>query len=832
MRHFILLILIGCLISQHIPSDERGDETYRRSTIIAANQVQTTVFNSGITGRTGANVGEIPYEWPINSGHNYIAMTALAIGSMINTEQGERRPIVTITFRQDQMGNSRSWEPVPEYLDTNSTSIANSTDWNSWPECWPNTMDDLDDPGWCNSWSSYFGKNYFIEGQEIYFRISDDKNYINGSPFYPDTTDYTRLGAGLLVDYRVLEWDVPELEDMVLQIYSIKNDGTTFLDSNAIGIWIADLVGGDGDSSDDIPSYDLEQDLVWSEDSDGIGNQGFGGDPVGIPAFLILDSPDQNGLTSIAYDPAGAIPTGSDNSLWNNYLTPGNYWEEPVGGLPPGDYDLFIGSGYFSLEPGEQKDLLLAVFLSEDEETMYQKAETIRFFYESGFSPNPSQMAQIELELNPGHVYANGESTAAVEIYLHDYFGNSLANKIISLTAGDGNITDTVLTDIDGLATGIFSISYEPENGTSLITATSTDPDYGTEISEILIPVLPAGLSGDPYVPIPFDLTINRSNQANGISWNAEILSGYTPGYTVEYDFFVYRNDALLTDIDGSFRMNEHDSFWSRDSLYQFEFRSFFSQHDPSRPVIAEYRIIWDEFDHESTCYCSNFPMDDPCLEGSIYCTEYFLDGAVVNFHVQKNDGSVGSEEAWIEIPFAFWDIYPSIDNPDGIFNGESWNSDIIVFLDGEDESGELHPSWMFRLKYPQQEGDHYIYNEPQSGDTAFVSTRYYFDDINPEGNMNCYQVSTFFPLDSDSDLFPPGTESLRSEPVCDIDEFLPGDVNLDSQLDILDIVQIVSIIMGVTPPMGYQLYIGDVSGDGALDILDIVAIISMIMDL
>ena len=90
----------------HVPSLERGDANYRRATNEDVNKVRTTIFNYGITGRTGANPGEVPYEWPVNSGKEYIAMTALSVGAEVRMESNIDRPMVTIPFRSDQSGNS------------------------------------------------------------------------------------------------------------------------------------------------------------------------------------------------------------------------------------------------------------------------------------------------------------------------------------------------------------------------------------------------------------------------------------------------------------------------------------------------------------------------------------------------------------------------------------------------------------------------------------------------------------------------------------------------------------------------------------------------------
>ncbi len=288
----IALLISGSVIGQHIPTTERGDPNYRRKTEIDGNKVRTSIFNFGLTGRTGAVPGEIPYEWPINSGKHYIALTGLFVGAEVLTEEGELKPFVTVPLgRTDNQGNSMMFEPVPEYLNPNSDRIAKSDEPETWPEIWPDKMEDESDPGWPGAWNGFFGKNQFNADQELYFKISDDKNFLRGSTYIPDTTDISRRGMGILSGVRVMEWSQVLVEDVVFILYEIKNDGTKDLDKVSFCLWLADLVGGDGDSSDDTPDFDLLYDIAWSMDADGIGNAAFGSDPVGVAATAYLETP-------------------------------------------------------------------------------------------------------------------------------------------------------------------------------------------------------------------------------------------------------------------------------------------------------------------------------------------------------------------------------------------------------------------------------------------------------------------------------------------------------------------------------------------------------------
>jgi hypothetical protein len=59
----------------------------------------------------------------------------------------------------------------------------------------------------------------------------------------------------------------------------------------------------------------------------------------------------------------------------------------------------------------------------------------------------------------------------------------------------------------------------------------------------------------------------------------------------------------------------------------------------------------------------------------------------------------------------------------------------------------------------------------------------------------------------------------------------LPGDVNYDGDLNILDIVWVVNFILGMTEYTEMQFSLADLNQDGNLDVLDLVIIANIILD-
>ena len=57
------------------------------------------------------------------------------------------------------------------------------------------------------------------------------------------------------------------------------------------------------------------------------------------------------------------------------------------------------------------------------------------------------------------------------------------------------------------------------------------------------------------------------------------------------------------------------------------------------------------------------------------------------------------------------------------------------------------------------------------------------------------------------------------------------GDVNNDTLINILDVIQTVNIILGTnTNPTDYELWAADMNQDGNIDILDIVLLVNTIL--
>ena len=172
-----------------------------------------------------------------------------------------------------------TWAPIEGYVNTadEALGVARSDRNTTWPSFWPDKLEDPTDPGWAGSWSGLFGKDVFNADLEIYYKMGDDQYTRNrqtssgGVPdaYFPDDTDPSRAGLGLIADTRVLAWSQILIDDVAFILHNVKNDGTKDLEKVGVTLWLADLVGGDGDARDDRPFFDLLLDTAFLTDADG-----------------------------------------------------------------------------------------------------------------------------------------------------------------------------------------------------------------------------------------------------------------------------------------------------------------------------------------------------------------------------------------------------------------------------------------------------------------------------------------------------------------------------------------------------------------------------------
>ena len=180
LKKLILSVLfISLLLAQ-------SGQEYRRSAVHNANLVRTVFGNWGVVGQPS---GKGPRGAWLFDTNGYIGDISPMVGAEVTYYDELMDSNVTFnsvvvcpvdrpyTQEESDQSTGKLWtfEPVGGYINTNQTSIAMSTNPNSWPQNWPDKANDTEDPGWSGAWNGYFGKNVNSADQESFY-VMDDNN--------------------------------------------------------------------------------------------------------------------------------------------------------------------------------------------------------------------------------------------------------------------------------------------------------------------------------------------------------------------------------------------------------------------------------------------------------------------------------------------------------------------------------------------------------------------------------------------------------------------------------------------------------------------------------
>jgi len=278
----LLCLSLSFLLAGSIPKEERGDRKYRKEGKHNGNLVETLFYNFGEVAWWGRQPSGV---WPKGTNHSYMDGITPLVVTEVKDENGQTIHICEAGYRElmdiSPEGVERGWQPRPGYANPNQDFIAMSDLPISWPSSWADK-----DASWDGFWNGYFGKRTNAD-QESFFVMDDDAD--DGQNFYPDSTDHTRRGLGLRVGVRGFQWSNVLAEDLIFWHYDITNEGTTEYHKMIFGMYVDVGVGGQFDSNDDNASFELDNDITYSWDSNGLGEGGWG--PTGYCGYAFLESP-------------------------------------------------------------------------------------------------------------------------------------------------------------------------------------------------------------------------------------------------------------------------------------------------------------------------------------------------------------------------------------------------------------------------------------------------------------------------------------------------------------------------------------------------------------
>ena len=312
-----------------------------------------------------------------------------------------------------------------------------------------------------------------------------------------------------------------------------------------------------------------------------------------------------------------------------------------------------------------------------------------------------------------------------------------------------GDLSNDIIPSDSPMRLRVNSLTGEIELGPNVIEVTPSPPSAGYNDAEFLgdtINHISGTSSGRIYYEIinPMDIKSDHTYQitfTDTILANQQGPAGYDTVTTKSYYLVDVTDteypDTLVNDehefkasdgqvIEGfrlafnnidELRYNEEKSYWSRDSIWTFNFFRYATFNIIGTKLPYDYRIIFTEEQSDSSIdMCMRYlPNTTTCFPGFLHPSK------PINFMVERRGSLTGIDSIdWVKIPVGLIDVIPMGD-PDGFFNADgNRESDWIVLMDYEDDDGNPWPSWAFYLNLHPNDSL-LVYNEPQPGDTAFI---------------------------------------------------------------------------------------------------------------
>jgi hypothetical protein len=341
----VLLALPASVSAQSsIPPEYRGDELLIARGILDGNLIETNFRNHGEVSRWD----DLPWGvWPRGVGGRHVDGVGVLVSGRVPGERAKWADInpswaglqdtllnpVILTYRDAGKrtvdGKLFGWTPLNGFHNTQRINSlgeleptpALSDDGDSWPDFWPDRLDNPDDPGWSGQWNGFFGRGVFNADLESYYVIDDytDREYqideTTGGPlsqfgvFYADPSDSTKGGFGVQTGVRIFQWANILAEDAMFLLYRIKNESPTDYvasctepcDEDDTGLWYGQIMdyGLGNEEGDETGAFSPQEDVVFAWDQDGIGQRQDGTTyDLGYTGFAFLESPsrDEDGL--------------------------------------------------------------------------------------------------------------------------------------------------------------------------------------------------------------------------------------------------------------------------------------------------------------------------------------------------------------------------------------------------------------------------------------------------------------------------------------------------------------------------------------------------------
>ncbi len=354
----MILLLLFFLITNSILIPQTSDATLRKIGFLTGNEIGLSAYNDGAISGFRQAV-DIRGEWPLGSGESYIGDITPCIGIELPVKDynndGIKDTLHSVIISRGPRSNqdserdpitSRFWgfNPLPNYVNENSNSIPLSNNQNTWPT------------NWSGVWHGLFNLGEIVATQEVFFKMDDYWDAEFNESFHPIKSDSSITGLGIEVAVRLLQFNSLGLEDVFFRVYDITNNSDYNYEKVFFGNVTGTLMGGDGDSGDDLAYLDDSTGIIYSWDSDGIGNKGQRTATMG-EAFI--ESPSFKDIGEFdSFSQSRSPDMSNDSLLWDRFTKPNIYNDRPP---IPMDGDIMYSTKLFSLNSKETKRVVSVI---------------------------------------------------------------------------------------------------------------------------------------------------------------------------------------------------------------------------------------------------------------------------------------------------------------------------------------------------------------------------------------------------------------------------------------------------------------------------------------
>ncbi|MFQ5708095.1 MAG: hypothetical protein ACE5HO_11625 [bacterium] len=456
----------------------------------SGNKLRVTFSN---TGRIEAPE-DLTVEWPIGTGHEYLKLAFPIVAVESNTQR-------TVAF----------FAPLSSFGGSDGNLVAMSHRPETWPANWPDRP-----ASWSGQWNGYFGRGRLNADQESLLVLEDSalglrltvrgwqwSHYLAQDMLFlyyeltnTGTATYDHAAFGFFTDPDAggdSNDDSISLDRSKATVVAVDADDVGIGSGLArdIGNWspvghfavavletpgiASDGIDNDGDGMiDESRSDGIDNDNDWNPQTDDVGADGVAdsgdeGEGDGLPTLgephfdaTDIDESDQIGLTSFAEFAEGELDASDANQVWTALAK--DRFDQNTN-----SDEFLLGSGDFSLAPGETQRFSVVLFLSVNNLDQGQNEDILQQIYQDNYifpiAPPRPKVTVVPMNKSVTLYWDNrAEQARDFEGYKIYRSTDPGFNDVFTVTNDRGILiySEPIATfDLDNNVKGLFDLQFE-----------------------------------------------------------------------------------------------------------------------------------------------------------------------------------------------------------------------------------------------------------------------------------------------------------------------------------------------------------------------------------